>query len=977
MPYCKGRLIAEYGADVASLLIKMTDIEQSRQDEQRRHKHCLDKAKELRAERGVLLDEVAQLKGELSVAQKTIAQRERREELDLRAAGRELKQREAAAASAAAKLVAVQESSTAALVRVRESSAAEIAAAESRAAEAEQIAAEAQRDAKAAREEALAERASAAEAKQLKDLGEYQAMLLRRQVERAKSKAAVLEERVKELTPLSEGRSADEWAALQADARRKAAQRERAGLRGFLQPHAWRPLDVASVLDELGLLKPIIFNTPEGWRHFFEGVKPLHTQLEQHDFGIRFGLFLHLDMRIPLSKLQLMVEAACKEYQHKIDRYSKKPWLTNPFNSRMVLYTPRIVPARTKLDPVIKQLAASLGVQPSENGLLAFRSMDVVLQEVLARDTGKLKMPNLPDFYGGLQLPLIISRDATGKGSLQFTTVAARTPWASKSNYALHLFGFGSNCGDDRSGTERLLGPNLSAINGMVAAAAEGKPTLVEVEGQQRSVVVDPYFTDDVSALRHGEHLANSGWCGCSRDAALRQIPAKPETVAEMRALVSGDGEGARCRELSCLEREILSHNPPAGEQLPRPCIAPGCKFAHNPATAAKELRELLAKEAELAADTSKKGKQRYSAWRMAHAWKGKVPHSNVPPGLYGLPLFRHHFRKQILDALHLAELGLPKTPWKHGIKNNASDDALEQIDAQLKAWGYPLDMRRKDAGRVREAKWFTGEKWRDFCAGEGKSPGGPMAIAMIVMIIADDLQLRGVDHGAGEAAAAPTATPSAPPPTAPAGRGSAGGRGGSTGGRGGRRGGGRGGFADRVAARAAERAEAQGVPRAAATPVCADEPAGPTLQAQRAQVQHEPSALEVAANPESLEIIRKLYGSRARTIINALLAFDGYFKWYYPFKKSVPYGCSTEIKEQRALENCRTAIDMQEIFERVSIQNHGSFLPHGAVFKVTRDILEVGDVWAHDLSALELQNAESKRCYECAGTRRTVILAH
>jgi hypothetical protein len=37
----------------------------------------------------------------------------------------------------------------------------------------------------------------------------------------------------------------------------------------------------------------------------------------------------------------------------------------------------------------------------------------------------------------------------------------------------------------------------------------------------------------------------------------------------------------------------------------------------------------------------------------------------------------------------------------------------------------------------------------------------------------------------------------------------------------------------------------------------------------------------------------------------------------------------------------------------------------------VTRDILEVGDVRAHDLSALELQNAESKRVYETGGARR------
>ena len=56
---------------------------------------------------------------------------------------------------------------------------------------------------------------------------------------------------------------------------------------------------------------------------------------------------------------------------------------------------------------------------------------------------------------------------------------------------------------------------------------------------------------------------------------------------------------------------------------------------------------------------------------------------------------------------------------------------------------------------------------------------------------------------------------------------------------------------------------------------------------------------------------------------------------------------------------------------DKMSSHNgHGSFLPHGAVFKVTRDILEVGDVRAHDLSALELQNAESKRVFERGGSR-------
>ena len=53
---------------------------------------------------------------------------------------------------------------------------------------------------------------------------------------------------------------------------------------------------------------------------------------------------------------------------------------------------------------------------------------------------------------------------------------------------------------------------------------------------------------------------------------------------------------------------------------------------------------------------------------------------------------------------------------------------------------------------------------------------------------------------------------------------------------------------------------------------------------------------------------------------------------------------CEKDMREQRAFENMCTAIDKQEIYERVSIRAHKSFLPHGAVYKVTKDILEIAD---------------------------------
>ena len=134
------------------------------------------------------------------------------------------------------------------------------------------------------------------------------------------------------------------------------------------------------------------------------------------------------------------------------------------------------------------------------------------------------------------------------------------------------------------------------------------------------------------------------------------------------------------------------------------------------------------------------------------------------------------------------------------------------------------------------------------------------------------------------------------------------------------------------------------------------------------------PSAVERAADPADLAMIRDLFGSRANTTINCLLAFDAYFAWYYPLKKSVPFRCEMPKRDARALDNARRAIDMHEIFERITIRKHKSFLPHGAIYKMTRDILEVGDVWATDLSALELNNAEVKRVAKSGGSRHLTI---
>ena len=323
----------------------------------------------------------------------------------------------------------------------------------------------------------------------------------------------------------------------------------------------------------------------------------------------------------------------------------------------------------------------------------------------------------------------------------------------------------------------------------------------------------------------------------------------------------------------------------------------------------------------------------------MAHA----ISHINVQPAQYGRPLLNYDLCDFILDLLHLAELGIPKTPWKHGILKNASDDARVKISDKLAELKHPLDCRRKDDNRSRAQKWFTGEAWASFCAGTRGCPGGPRAIAEVVKIIADELQQRGVSSGAStaETATDPAVVVAAPAAAKPRGKAAAAGR------------------------------NANALANAKPSPVTGGEP----LQAKQAQLKHVPTAMERAADPADIKAIRDLYGSRAQTLINALLSFDAYFSWYYPLKAASTqldvFDSDTNRVQEVALENCRAAIDMHEICERLSIRNHKSFLFHGAIFKVTRDILRVANSWMFGISSLELQNADTKRCAKQSGSRR------
>lgn len=222
-------------------------------------------------------------------------------------------------------------------------------------------------------------------------------------------------------------------------------------VKGIISSHNWRPDVLAPVLHSEGLIESL-FDTKEGFDIFFSRVKELMKKLEEELFGTRLGLSLYYEFHLTLSKILAITQVASKSYQRDIDRYKAKVLLHHPFRKECVVKVPRLAPSRTHLEPIIRNIERNVGVQSDDEGRFAFKNLHQTVGEILSRDSGKLKMPPIGAFLDGkLELPLVISFDATGFGAHQLTTIVAQNPYGSRSAEAMHIFGLG-RCPDSREG---------------------------------------------------------------------------------------------------------------------------------------------------------------------------------------------------------------------------------------------------------------------------------------------------------------------------------------------------------------------------------------------------------------------------------------------------------------------------------------------------------------------------------------------
>eukprot|EP00965_Chrysotila_dentata_P142401 4707961-Pleurochrysis_carterae.AAC.2 len=433
-------------------------------------------------------------------------------------------------------------------------------------------------------------------------------------------------------------RTEEEWSASGPDAERKARSCEVHFSTEFLELRTFRACDLCTALHMTGYLDAI-WGQRELNKIYSEELRCVMAELEREHFGERFGLHLHYEVHLTLAKIVEIAQAAGKTYDPVLNAHQPKKLHIDKHCPSNFINFPRLAPPRSRLEPLIKAASEALGLQVAENGRISFLPLQDVVGELLSHDPGKQAMPLLSDLVDlHVPVPTVTSWDATGFGKLKLRAIVVNNPCTSQSAQNLRVFGPGM-VDDNKDGTTRLLqDDNLVFLNRLLRSF---------------NVRIRPSIVCDLASFRHCEHLNNSGFCGCSRE-ALRTIRKAPEDEAELTAFLD-----SKCISLAFEQRCSLGHNCVPGESYPQgPCVAPGCTFmhGHSPAAASMAAYALFLEEkAALLQDTDKPGQRRYQKWRMEHAHI----YFNVQSGQHGMPLMHCHTDDMILDYLHRTDINL------------------------------------------------------------------------------------------------------------------------------------------------------------------------------------------------------------------------------------------------------------------------------------------------------------------------------
>ena len=221
-------------------------------------------------------------------------------------------------------------------------------------------------------------------------------------------------------------------------------------------------------------------------------------------------------MGLPLHKILRITHAGSHKYDKVEDMYKRKVILCSGNGSikKFSVKVPRLGPPRSVLEPVMRQLEDSLGVQTAEEGLIvAFLQFDKALADIVNEDPSHGGMPPLEEFEDGKRrFPVVFSFNATGFGNSQLTTVALRNPYKRATAAHLRILGIGS-LSDSCEGALKVISENnMEQIRAAIRHDQNGTTMPVKLSnGTTVHICPAVHVTRDTGALRESENHAGSG----------------------------------------------------------------------------------------------------------------------------------------------------------------------------------------------------------------------------------------------------------------------------------------------------------------------------------------------------------------------------------------------------------------------------------------------------------------------------------
>eukprot|EP00965_Chrysotila_dentata_P024581 813929-Pleurochrysis_carterae.AAC.2 len=346
--------------------------------------------------------------------------------------------------------------------------------------------------------------------------------------------------------------------------------------------------------------------------------------------------------------------------------------------------------------PEVQELAREHGLSMSEDGGLAFQTLETLVAEVAVETAAFAELPLSAFTTAARPVYVCIQLDAVRHRTRQFMAVVVKNSQSnSQSCFASRLLAFGTRMKDDRSGVEQLLAANLDFIGHLLSKhtfCVDGVP----------AVPFELFFTGDFAGVRAIENAI----CGCSAE-AMHCVPTARD-VATLAAVK------ATCRECDCRatveQRTARAHQPVAEGEPVSPCDC--CIFGHDrSSTAQAELEALEGKLTSLKAGyETESDKRDLSLFLSAH----KKKHSGTNPGPHIVPLTSAGLGRWIVNLLRV-DLNLGKLPCVEvGARSPPARCAQgiapavrRRISDFLVSVGLPLDMRTKEEGRVAPEKFL------------------------------------------------------------------------------------------------------------------------------------------------------------------------------------------------------------------------------------------------------------------------------